>query len=73
MKKILLVLLTILMTLLSQAQVYYYSGGKQIALQLDTSQVVVQLQNESSLQSTQQKAVSVANYMNISNLQMVGG
>ena len=72
MKKSLIILLLLFASVSVQAQNYYYSGGQQIQLLLDETQIVVGLYDVNSKQATQQKIANISNSLNISDLQ-VGG
>ena len=73
MKKILIVSLFLLVSVSVQAQNYYYSGGIQIPLLLDTTQIVVRLADPNATQITQQKIYDISNFLNINDLQVEGG
>lgn len=73
MKKVLIVLLFLFVSASVQAQTYYYSGGTQIPLLLDTTQIVVRLYGEKVTQTIQQKISTIANSLKINDLQMGGG
>ncbi len=73
MKKALIVLLFLFVAVSVQAQTYYYSGGAQISLLLDTTQIVVKLYNVKTSQATQQKIATIAKSLNINDLQVFGG
>ena len=73
MKKVLIVSLFLLVSVSVQAQNYYYSGGIQIPLLLDTTQIVVRLADANATQITQQKIYDISNSLNINDLQVVGG
>ncbi len=72
MKKSLLVLFILLVSMSVQAQTYYYSGGRQLELSLDETQIVVRLYDENTLQSTQQTITNISNSLQISCLQNFG-
>ncbi len=73
MKKSLIVLLFLFVSVSLQAQTYYYSGGKQLGLTLDSTQIVVRLYDEKTTQIIQQKITTVANSLKINDLQVREG
>ncbi len=73
MKKILISLLFLFVSASMQAQTYYYSGGVQIPLLLDSTQIVVRLYDEKTASTTQQKIANVSNSLKINDLQVGGG
>ncbi|WP_448530477.1 hypothetical protein [Raineya sp.] len=73
MKKLVLLLISFFVFLSAKTQNYYYSGGKQIFLQVDTTQVVLYFFSKTSVQTVQQKVANIDKSLNISGLQLTGG
>ena len=57
MKKLFFMAILIICSLTAQAQNYYWSAGKQISLALDTTQIVVNVQDVSAQEIIQQKSL----------------
>lgn len=73
MKRLIFFLTSFFVFLLAKAQNYYYSGWKQVFLQVDTTQAVFHFFSETSVQSLQQRIANIDKSLNISDLQLVGG